>query len=522
MRAGSCGLSGRHRYLVLYLILPAWFLFRLAGYYDGKTGLTSLILFGESYQPQRLERLRRLPIYTFKRSAGYDAQFYAQLAVTGTPFDPELRTALDMPASRSGRILMPLVAHIAGLGRPWWVLNAYALVGIVCWLVFAWVLARWWFPPNDFDHCGGLDVFFGDGMVVSVTRSLTDGPAVLFVALAIRALEKNRRWLGTALVAAGGFVRETTLLCAPALLPTGLGERRAWTRSFVQVLAAAVPVILWIAIVNAYRGYTGYAGGTPVFSWPLGPAFRKIHLVLVTAQRQGFDTWVRIDAFTLVAIGAQVGFVLARPRLTSPEWRIGATFAVLSLFLSWAMWDDTPAPVARYLLPLTFAFNRLVPSGRRGLVILALGNLSVLAAPSLIRPPAFETQSLSNDVSFDYGPGWYEPEHLGKHTWCWASRSATIILHNRTPGTFVVKLEARLISNTERKITMTARDQTSVFELQPRTRATVTLGPFALPPGDTPVAFLTSDPPWVEPGGGKRPLAFSIEGFRGDIEPAPR
>ena len=510
------------RYLALYLTLPVWFLFRLSGYHDSKTGLTSLILFGDSYQPRRLERLHPLPIYTFKGSAGYDGQFYSQLAVAGNPFDPELRTALDMPASRSGRILMPLLAHVAGLGRPWWVLNAYALIGIVSWLALAWVLARWWFPPNDLQHLlRWVGCLFGAGMVVSVTRSLTDGPAVLFVALAIRALENKRRWLGTALLAAGGFVRETTLLCASTLLPTDFRERRDWIRTFAQVLAAAVPVILWIAIVSAYHGYTGYAGGTPMFSWPLAPALRKIHLVLVTARRQGFDTWVRIDFFTLVALGAQVGFVLARPRFTSPEWRIGATFAVLGLFLSWAMWDDTPAPVARYLLPLTFAFNRLAPAGRRGLIILALGNLSVLAAPSLIRPPAFENRSLSNDVSFDYGPGWYEPEHLGRRTWCWASRSTTIVLHNRASGTFVVKLEAKLISNTERKITMTARDQTSVFEVKPGTPATVTLGPFVLPPGDTPVAFLTSEPPWIEPGGGKRPLAFSIEDLRGYVAPAP-
>jgi len=52
------------RYLVSYLALTVWFLSRLTGYYDSRTGLTSMILFGESFQPHRLERLRGLPIFT--------------------------------------------------------------------------------------------------------------------------------------------------------------------------------------------------------------------------------------------------------------------------------------------------------------------------------------------------------------------------------------------------------------------------------------------------------------------------
>jgi hypothetical protein len=175
------------------------------------------------------------------------------------------------------------------------------------------------------------------------------------------------------------------------------------------------------------------------------------------------------------------------------------------------MWNDTPAPIARYLLPLTFAFNRLAPSGRAGLLVLALGNLSVLAAPSLIQPPTFENQTLSNDISFDYGPGWFGPEHLGKRTWCWSSGSTTIVLHNPTTRTFVMKLEATLTSNTDRTLTLAVPDRTSAFELKAGKPTAVAFGPFSLPPGDISVAFLTTEPPWIEPGSGARPLAFSIE-----------
>jgi hypothetical protein len=509
-------------WLLIYLTLAGWFLVRLASFYDSQRGLTSLILFGENFQPQRLQRLEGLPIYTFKKSGGYDGQFYAQLAVVGSPFDPGLHAALDSPAYRSRRILLPLLAHVAGLGRPWWILNAYAALGIVCWLIFASVLALWWFPPGSLENLlrwGGC--LFGAGMIVSVTRSLTDGPSMLLLAFAIRALERNRRWLGAALLATAAFARETTILCAVAVLPASLRDRRGWIRSVLEGLVCIVPIALWIAIVNAYHGYSGYAGGTASVTWPLASAIRKVQLVFAAARRHGLNDWVRADWFTLVSLGVQGGFILARPRWTSPLWRIGAVFVVLSLFLSWPMWDDTPAPIARYLLPVTFAFNRLVPSGRSSLMLLALGNLSVAATPTLMRPPIFENHILAGEIWFDYGRGWYGPEHLGTRDWCWASGSTTIILHNPTSQTFVIKVNATLTSNTDRTLTLGARDRTNVLALKAGTPTPTTFGPFPLSPGDTHLEFRTAEPPWIEPGAGKRPLAFSIERFSVEIVPAP-
>jgi len=508
------------RYLVSYLALTVWFLSRLTGYYDSRTGLTSMILFGESFQPHRLERLRGLPIFTSSGSNGYDGQFYSQIAVTGTPFDPELRTALDAPAYRSLRILMPAVAHVAGLGRPWWVLNAYALIGIVCWLVLAWVLARWWFPPVDLENLlrwGGC--LFGGGMIVSVTRSLTDGPSLLFLVFAIRALETNRRWLSAALFAAGGLVRETTILCAPAFLPTAIEKPRDWIRGIAEAIVCVAPVILWMAIVGAYLGFA-LGGSTSHMTWPLASAIRKVHLVFAVARSHGFTKWVRNDWFTVVALGVQTAFILARPRFKSPLWRIGAVFAVLGLFLGWPMWVDTPPAIARILLPLAFVFNRLAPSGRRGLFLLALGNLWVASAPSLIMPPIFENQTLSHEITFDYGPGWFATEHDGPRTWRWAAGSTTIVLHNPTSRTFNVVLQAKLISNTDRKIMMSARDQSSTFEVKPGRVTAAAFGPFSLPPGDTTMAFRTSEPPWPESPIGRR-LAFSLESLHAEVTPAP-
>lgn len=164
----------------VYAALVVVFLFQVGRFYDPHTGFTSLVIFGEVFAPERLTQLRELPIFTYRHSFGYDGQFYAQLAVAGNPFDPQLRTALDDPPYRSSRVLLPVLVHLAGLGHPAWVVNAYALSNVVCWLTLAWVMARWWFPPASLDNLvrwGG--VLFGAVMLTSVTRSLVDGPALL-------------------------------------------------------------------------------------------------------------------------------------------------------------------------------------------------------------------------------------------------------------------------------------------------------------------------------------------------------
>lgn len=140
---------GERGIALVYVALASALLLHVADFRDRQSAFTPLIVFGDRFAPHRLSGLRTVPLYTYRDSDGYDGQFYAQVAVAGNPFDPELPIALDAPAYRSGRVLVPLLAHLAGFGRPAWVLTAYALSNVVSWLILAWVTARWWFPPTD-------------------------------------------------------------------------------------------------------------------------------------------------------------------------------------------------------------------------------------------------------------------------------------------------------------------------------------------------------------------------------------
>src|SRR6187551_1681063 len=209
----------RGRYLVAYLALATSLLAHVRWFYHPGTGFSSLIWFGEQFAPTRIGALAETPVYT-QPAAGYDGQFYAQIAVAGSPFDPALRTALDSPSYRNRRVLFPLLAHLLGGGEPTRVVGVYALGNVAVWLLLAFLLARWWFPPTDlhnlFRWAGTL---FGVGVIISLARSLVDAPALLLVACGVRAIERNHRVLGAVLLGAAGLTRETSVLAAPALLP---------------------------------------------------------------------------------------------------------------------------------------------------------------------------------------------------------------------------------------------------------------------------------------------------------------
>src|SRR5262245_5452010 len=114
----------RHAYWIAGLLFTVLVLAK----FDRQSGFTNLIRFGDKWQERRLAVLQHLPVAMVPDSSGYDGQFYAQIALDPTLRDPQLTQAVDLPAYRARRILIPAAAAILGLGNPWWTLQAYALL----------------------------------------------------------------------------------------------------------------------------------------------------------------------------------------------------------------------------------------------------------------------------------------------------------------------------------------------------------------------------------------------------------
>jgi hypothetical protein len=504
------------RYAIVYFALALGFVMVVARFYQPDTGFTSLERFGDWFQAGRLQRLHDVPIYTLETSQGYDGQFYAQLAVAGNPLDPELRRALDSAPYRSRRILIPALSHLVGLGRPAWVLNVYALSNLFCWLVLAWLLARWWFPPTGLHNLlRWVGTLFCAGMVVSVTRSLSDGPALLLLAVGVRCLEVGRRRLGVGVLAVAGLARETSILGVVALAPAAGRDRGAWIRAALAALVAVLPILLWVGFLTQHHGR---AGGSRNFDLPLASYFNKLRRLHAYWHSRGWR-FVADEVWVVIALPVQVAFIVCRRQPKLAWWRIGAMYSLLWIFLGAAVWEGTPSAATRAVLPLALAFNILVPRTRLGLVLLVAGNLTVLSTQSLaVDVPAQQTV-LRENIRIGYGPGWFGQEQQGPHTWRWARGSTTLQLHNPNPRAFLVTLEFDLHSVLDRSVELRTADLQRSVALSATEGAPVRFGPFLVPPGDATVRLTTSQPPWTEPGAEGRGLTFALYDLNGTITP---
>jgi hypothetical protein len=512
----------RGRYILAYAALAAAVPVAMREAYHPRTGFSSLIWFGDRFAAQRVQSLRDVPLYTFEQWDGYDGQFYAQVAVAGNPLNRELGTALDSAGYRARRVLLPVAAHLLGVGRPGWIVQIYALASALCWLLLAWLLARWWFPPTDFGNLlRWAGTLFGTGALVGVMRGLTDVPALLVIAVGARAIEQHRPRAGALWLAAAGLVRETSILAAAALWPgDGTAQRRR--RALVAVALIVAPTALWIAIL-AWR-YGGDTAGARNFAPPLAAIAGKARVVAAAWRVHGFTAGIRGEVWAVMALLTQVGFMIARPRPRELWWRLGAPFAALVLVLGPAVWEGEPSAATRAVLPLTLAFNVLVPRTRRGLVLLLAGNLTLLSATFNLRVPSSEQTVFTRGVTASYQGGWHSLERLDGRTWRWASGDGPAVLrmHNPNAEPVPVTLDFGLRSVAERRVSIRAPGRDERIEVPPDHRVAVRFGPFTLPPGDADVTFESAEPPWREPGDGARGLTMSVEELYAEVPAAVR
>jgi len=346
--------------------------------FSPQTGFTSLIRFGETWQDRRHSALQNLPIATVPNSNGYDGQFYAQIAIDPLLRGSELERAIDAPAYRARRILAPAAAALLGLGNPWWTLQAYALLNVICWFALARLLYDCIDSPHNwvgFARWAGC--IFSVGVLDSVRQSLVDLPAMLLLSFAIHSYAQARTAKTALWLALSNLTRETGLLGTIALNGTELfGKPRRWSAVVIIFVAAALPA-LWSLYVNQRFSGTSTYEGFVSFSWPMFGIFSETKLCLRELLHGNFDGRY---SFGLLAIGGlltQAITLWRAPDLQSAWWRVGAAYSSLLPFIGVVIWSGYWA-VCRYELPMTIAFNLLLPRGRSFWPLWIVGNLTLL------------------------------------------------------------------------------------------------------------------------------------------------
>ena len=332
------------------------FLASVARFYHPGLGFTPLIGFPAGDETE-MPALRAIPHYRNPIWASYDGQFYAQRAFDPLVRDPDADRAMDVAPYRARRVLFSWTAFALGLGRPAWILEAYALQNVLCWLLLAVLLMRWMAPTSARGLALWTACLFSHGLLWSVRFALLDGPSLLLVACAVALAERNRPLLSAAVSGIAGLGRETNLLALAAQPPPRNG--RAWIRTAAAGVLGLLPLLIWQDYLRSIYRSTVFAGSGQL-AMPASGLLAAWQGVLRATAASGVTTAVALPLCLLTSLAVQAAYVVVRPEPSQPWWKVALSYAGLMLVLDRVVADPHSGGITRVLLPLTVGFNVLL------------------------------------------------------------------------------------------------------------------------------------------------------------------
>jgi hypothetical protein len=205
---------------------------------------------------------------------------------------------------------------------------------------------------------------------------------------------------------------------------------------------------------------------------------------------------------------------------------VGASFAVLTLFVAQPVWEGYPGAASRVLLPMALVFNVLVPRGRRWLPVLLAGNLSVLGGVLELGSAPVEFFRVRGEraavaaMIVTPGEGWYPVETDSGHRWRWSQGHGSLRLVNRSTASLQVRLAGTVVPATPRQLTLKVRDEQVLGSGPTAGAVKLTAVAFVLPPGESRLEFDSDRPPVKDLNGDARPLALAVYDLVISVAPA--
>jgi len=346
-------------FLIVLLVVPALILIK---HYTPQSGFLRLIYFGQQFKASRLEEVNNVNPPT-TNNAGYDGQFYAQMALDPSLTRDDFERVLDIPLYRVRRMGLSFLAFCLGLGKPSWILQVYALLNVVFWLLLLAALGRFIGFHRLRDMLLAIALLWSTGTLTSIERALTDLPAAV---LGVLAVFFNHQWITSAfLLGSAALFKETSALSFTAARWIEKGKRLDLKRIFVSIVIMLLPITLWVVYVHFRMSADNNIGETDKFAAPFFELVRKFWKATHDfagvfpqgpAHQQGYYVFEVLAPFSLAI---QAAYLIVKPRFDDEAWRLGIGFALLLWVLGSGIWVEQYA-YCRILLPLTFSFNLLL------------------------------------------------------------------------------------------------------------------------------------------------------------------
>jgi len=283
----------------------------------------------------------------------------------------------------------------------------------------------------------------------------------------------------------------------------------------------------WLGGLGGKQGYAN--SGAANFTWPFAGYIERWDFLLHVLRENIWSTTARSALLAHVSLTVCMGWILFRPRWKELWWRIGALQVALLAVLNTQVWEGYPGAAARVLLPLTLAFNVLVPRGKRAWVWLVLGNLSFFSGLLEMRAPPQPVVAVSGSpeqvgghgrkaqLEVVMASGFYAVEGGGSTSWQWTAGDAVCLLKNYSGKAMRVHLEMDVRALDERHMEVWIGERRLLEGALGREVRRLASESFELPPGETRLELRTSE--GVRVAGDARALALRLFSFEVFVEP---
>ncbi len=351
----------------------------LSNHYSKTKGFTNLIYFGSHFKNSVLKEIKIINPET-KTKWGYDGQFYVQVALRPSLEDKKLATALDHPAYRARRIGLPFLAFCLGLGKAELILQIYALLNFIFWGLL--LIAIYFFTEFKRlrDVFLAISLLWTAGSLISVTRAITDLPAIFFCTLAV--FYSSRYKTSSFFLSIASMIKETSVFGFTIPI-VKFFKGKEYKRISISLCIVFLPITFWIFYTRFFFPIKFFGAGN--LSVPFFPLMEKLyssfsHLLI---HYNSSDHNVLIDAiFEFIcplSLICQAIYIVVKRNLTSGEWLLGIPYVIIFLVMSKFLLTDQYG-YCHVLLPLTFSFNLLLhkfETGKSYICLYFLGNIGM-------------------------------------------------------------------------------------------------------------------------------------------------